>query len=51
MTFRLTCVCVVYGSVLVAGWPPFGKCLIDRLTVCSLCVLTICNVGYFSFWF
>ena len=32
-------------------WPPFGKELITRLTICSLCILTICNsvISLFSF--
>ena len=25
--------------------------LLIQLTIFSLCVLTICNVGYFPFWF
>ena len=29
--------------VWVAEWPPFGKKLLTRLTICSVCVLTICN--------
>ena len=48
MTFHLTCV-HVFGSVWVAGWPPFGKWLLARLAVCYLCVLAICNVSYFPF--
>ena len=30
-------------SVWVEEWPPFGKYLFSRLTICSLCFLTICN--------
>ena len=45
-------VCLYYfSSVWVAEWPPFGKELIPRLTICSLCILTICNFCYFLFWF
>ena len=40
-----------FGSVSVAEWPPFGRWLLTRLTICSLCVLTICGVGCFPFWF
>ena len=29
--------------VWVAEWPPFRKKLLTRLTICSVCVLTICN--------
>ena len=25
MTFHLTCVHIIFSSVLVAEWPPFGK--------------------------
>ena len=42
-----------YGvfSSSVAGWPPFGKWLLARLTMCSLCVLSICNISCFPFSF
>ena len=43
-------VCLSYfRSVSVAEWPPFGKKLLTRLTICSLCILTICNISYFPF--
>ena len=48
MTFYLTCVHIIFSSVSVAELPPFGKWLLTRLTICSLCILTIC---YFPFWF
>ena len=51
MALNLMRVHVVFGSVSVAEWPPFGKWLLARLTMCSLCVLAICGVGYFPFWF
>ena len=46
-------VCLYYfSSVLVDGWPYFGeKKLLPRLTICSLCILTLCNFSYFPFWF
>ena len=37
--------------VLVAEWPPFGKELPIRLTVCSHCILSICNFSYSPFGF
>ena len=40
MTFHLTCVYISLSSVCVAEWPPFGKYLLTRLTICSLCILT-----------
>ena len=51
VTFQFTCVHIIYSSVLVAEWPPFGKELLIRLTTCSLFILTICSFSYFPFWF
>ena len=51
MTFHLTCVNIILSSVWIAEWPPFGKWLLTRLTICSLCILSICNYSYFPFWF
>ena len=51
VTFHLTCVHIIFSSVWVAEWPPPGKKLLTRLTICSLCILTICNFSYFPFWF
>ena len=42
MTFHLACVHIIFSSVSVAEWPPFGKWLLTRLIICSLCILTIC---------
>ena len=40
-------VCSYYfSSVLAAEWPPFGKELSTRLTVCSLGTLTVCNLVF-----
>ena len=45
-------VCSYYlSSVLFAEWPYFGKELLPRLTICSLCILTLCNFSYFPFGF
>ena len=41
VTFQLMCVLIMLCSVWVAEWPPFGKELLTRLTVSSLCILTI----------
>ena len=46
MTFRLSCVHIIFSSVWVAEWPSFGKELLTRLPICSLC-----NFDYFPFWF
>ena len=43
VTFHLLSVHIIFCSVWVAEWPPFGKELLTRLTICSLCSLTICN--------
>ena len=51
MAFRLACVHIIFGSVSIAGWPPFGKWLLARLTIRSLWVLAVCDVGCFAFWF
>ena len=50
MTFHLMCVHISSSSVCVAEWPPFGKELLTRLTICSLCILTICNFSCFEGW-
>ena len=42
---------IIFSSVWVAEWPSFGKELLTRLTICSLCILTICKFSYFPFWF
>ena len=53
MTFHLMCVHIIFSLVWVAEWPPFGKELLPRLTICFLCILTtsICNFSHFPFWF
>ena len=51
LTFHLTCVHIIFSSVSVAEWPSFGKYLLTWLTICFLCILTICNIGYVPFWF
>ena len=50
MKFHCTGAHIIFSSVWVAEWPPSGKQLLTRLTICSLCILTICNVSYFPFW-
>ena len=40
-----------FSSVWVTEWPPFGKKLLTRLAMCTLCILTICNFSYLLFWF
>ena len=37
------CVHIIFSLVWVAEWPPFGKELLTRLTICYLCILTIYN--------
>ena len=43
VTFHLICVHIILVRFWVAEWPPFGKELLTRLTICSLCILTIYN--------
>ena len=49
--FHLMCIHIIFSLVSVAEWPPFGKKLLTWWTICSLCILTICNISYFQFWF
>ena len=43
---------IVLSLVKVAEWPPFGKKLLTRLTVCSLCNMSICDISSISYvWF
>ena len=41
---------IVFSSVHVAAWTPFGKERLTLLTICSLCFLTICNFSSFPFF-
>ena len=50
VTFHLMCVHFIFSAEWVAEWPSFGKELLTRFTMCSLCILTICNLIYFPFW-
>ena len=47
MTFHLMFVYIIFSSVRAAEWQPFGKELLTRLTICSLCISTVCNISYF----
>ena len=42
-------VCADY--MYIAEWLPFGKELRPQLTICSLCIMPICCLNYFPFWF
>ena len=42
---------IIFSSVWVAKYTPFRKELPTRLIIFSLCILTICNFGYFLFGF
>ena len=50
VTFHRMFVHIIFSSVLVAEWPPFGKELLNQLTLCSLCILTF-NFSYLPFLF
>ena len=42
---------IIFSSVWVAEWPPFGKELLTQFTICSLCIVTICNISFsFEGW-
>ena len=45
--FHFVFVHYAFGSVWVAGWPPFGRWLPARLAVCSRCILPVCNICSF----
>ena len=47
VTLHIMCAHIVFSSVWVAEWPSFEKELLTWLTICSLCILTICNFSYF----
>ena len=47
--FHLIYVHIIFRSVWVVAWPPFGKELISWLTICSLCTVTICNYSFVPF--
>ena len=51
MTFHLMCVHIIFSLGWLAEWPSFGKELLTRFTICSLCTLTICSFNYFPFGF
>ena len=40
---------IIFSSVWVAEWPPFGKELPTRLTTCSHCGLTILGSSRLGF--
>ena len=35
-----------FSSVRVAEYPPFRQELLTRYTMCSVCILTICNFSF-----
>ena len=49
--FHLMCVHIIFGSVWVAEWPPFGNKLLTRLNICFLCILIVCNFSCPRFGF
>ena len=51
VTFHLMFVNIIFSSVNVAEWPPFGNELLTRLAIYSLCTSTICNFRYFPLCF
>ena len=52
VTFHLMFVHIILVRSRLLSGHLFGKsCLLTRLTICSLCILTIGNFSYFPFWF
>ena len=51
VTFHLMFVHIIFSSINVAELPPFWKELLTRLTICSLCGLSITNFSNFRFGF
>ena len=45
--FHFMLVHYTFSSVWVVEWPPFGKKLPTRLTICSRCLLSIGNIYLF----
>ena len=39
---------IMFSSVWIAEWPSFGKELLSRFTICSLCILTIYKFPFIS---
>ena len=50
MAFHLTCVHIIFSSDWVAEWPPFGKLLLTRLTICFLCIFLVISRFGFEGW-
>ena len=46
MIFNCMFVHYTFSLVLVAEWPPFENCP-AQLTICSHCILSICNIYLF----
>ena len=42
---------MIVNSIKITEWPPLLKELPTRLSVCSPCIMSICNFNYFPFWF
>ena len=51
VTFHLLFVHIIFSSFVVAEWLHNGIELLTQLTICSFCILTICNFSYFPFLF
>ena len=48
-TVCLMYVQIIMSSVKVAEWLPFGKELFPCLTICSLLIMSSCNLSYIPF--
>ena len=45
---NIICVHIIFRVVSIAEWPSFGKELLTRLIICSLCILIIFVVLFIS---
>ena len=52
VTFHLMFVHIILVRFRLLSDHLLGKsCMLTRLTICSLCILTICYFSYFPFWY
>ena len=48
--FHLMCFHIISVRFEILSGNLFGKELLTRLTICSLCILTICYFSHFPLW-
>ena len=50
LCFSVACFDVTFGEVSPLGYSISSVRWLTRLTVCSLCIMSICNFNYFPCW-